>query len=236
MALKLKGSTSGFTAIDAPATAGDNTLVLPANNGSASQYLQTDGSGGLSWQTVTTGQILQVQTVTYREYQSYTMNNSGIITNNGTDMAGFDATVLDLTITPASTNSRILLLCNISSGSIGNNYGVMRLKRGINGATPSLYTQNTGAMSATANLNGAQHQIGTHGVTVLNSEQHRLTKVDTVFVDEPSTTDEVVYRFNFLIETDGSSNTWYLNRVYYQNNDYGSTSAISTVTALEIAS
>lgn len=53
MALKLKGSTSGFTAIDAPAVAGDNTLVLPANNGSASQFLQTNGSGVLSWQTVT---------------------------------------------------------------------------------------------------------------------------------------------------------------------------------------
>jgi len=52
MALKLKGSTSGFTAIDAPAVAGDNTLVLPADNGSASQYLQTNGSGVLSWQTV----------------------------------------------------------------------------------------------------------------------------------------------------------------------------------------
>ena len=53
MALKLKGSTSGFTAIDAPAVAGDNTLVLPDGNGTSGQYLQTDGSGGLSWQTVT---------------------------------------------------------------------------------------------------------------------------------------------------------------------------------------
>ena len=53
MALKLKGSTSGFTAIDAPAVAGDNTLVLPGGNGTSGQYLQTDGAGGLSWQTVT---------------------------------------------------------------------------------------------------------------------------------------------------------------------------------------
>jgi len=52
MALKLKGSTSGFTAIDAPAVAGDNTLVLPGGNGTSGQYLQTDGSGVLSWQTV----------------------------------------------------------------------------------------------------------------------------------------------------------------------------------------
>jgi len=53
MALKLKGSTSGFTAIDAPAVAGDNTLVLPGGNGTSGQYLQTDGAGALSWATVT---------------------------------------------------------------------------------------------------------------------------------------------------------------------------------------
>jgi len=53
MALKLKGSTSGFTAIDAPAVAGDNTLVLPGGNGTSGQYLQTNGSGTLSWATVT---------------------------------------------------------------------------------------------------------------------------------------------------------------------------------------
>ncbi len=49
MTLKLNGSSSGYTAIDAPAAAGSNTLVLPANNGSAGQILQTDGSGNLTW-------------------------------------------------------------------------------------------------------------------------------------------------------------------------------------------
>tara|TARA_Y100001951_G_C11258949_1_gene251263 strand:- start:349 stop:963 length:615 start_codon:yes stop_codon:yes gene_type:complete len=49
MTLKLNGSSSGYTAIDAPAAAGSNTLVLPANNGSANQVLKTDGSGNLAW-------------------------------------------------------------------------------------------------------------------------------------------------------------------------------------------
>ena len=49
MTLKLNGSTSGYTAIDAPAAAGSNTLVLPTTNGSAGQVLQTDGNGNLSW-------------------------------------------------------------------------------------------------------------------------------------------------------------------------------------------
>jgi len=49
MTLKLNGSSSGYTAINAPAAAGSNTLVLPADNGSANEVLKTDGSGNLDW-------------------------------------------------------------------------------------------------------------------------------------------------------------------------------------------
>ena len=55
MALRLNGATSGFVELNAPATAGSNTLVLPNGNGTNGQYLQTNGSGGLSWQTVPAG-------------------------------------------------------------------------------------------------------------------------------------------------------------------------------------
>ena len=49
MTLRLNGSTSGYTGIDAPAVAGSNTLVLPTGNGSADQALVTNGSGTLSF-------------------------------------------------------------------------------------------------------------------------------------------------------------------------------------------
>lgn len=49
MTLRLNGSTSGYTEIDAPAVAGSNTLVLPGGNGTAGQVLTTNGSGTLSW-------------------------------------------------------------------------------------------------------------------------------------------------------------------------------------------
>ena len=49
MTLKLNGSSSGYTAIDAPAAAGSNTLVLPADNGSNGEFLKTNGSGTLDW-------------------------------------------------------------------------------------------------------------------------------------------------------------------------------------------
>jgi len=49
MSLRLNGSTSGYVEIDAPATAGSNTLTLPDGNGTANHSLVNDGSGNLSW-------------------------------------------------------------------------------------------------------------------------------------------------------------------------------------------
>ena len=53
--IKLNGASSGYTEIVAAAGSGSTTFVLPANGGSASQYLQTDGTGVLSWASVAAG-------------------------------------------------------------------------------------------------------------------------------------------------------------------------------------
>jgi hypothetical protein len=47
--VRLNGSTSGYTELDAPAVAGSNTLVLPTGNGTADQVIATNGSGTLSF-------------------------------------------------------------------------------------------------------------------------------------------------------------------------------------------
>jgi hypothetical protein len=46
MTLRLNGSSSGYTEIDAPAAAGSNTLTLPTSNGSAEQFLKNSGTAG----------------------------------------------------------------------------------------------------------------------------------------------------------------------------------------------
>ena len=51
--LRLYGASSGYSDIIAAAGSASTTFTLPANGGSSGQYLQTNGSGGLSWQTVT---------------------------------------------------------------------------------------------------------------------------------------------------------------------------------------
>jgi hypothetical protein len=46
MTLRLNGSTSGFTEIDAPAVAGSNTITLPTGAGSANQILRNGATAG----------------------------------------------------------------------------------------------------------------------------------------------------------------------------------------------
>ena len=81
MSLRLNGSTSGYVELDAPATAGSNTLTLPDGNGSSGQYLQTNGSGVLSWQTVATPTIA---------FESYAIiaDQKAAGTNGGTFTSG----------------------------------------------------------------------------------------------------------------------------------------------------
>jgi hypothetical protein len=48
----MKGATSGTVTLATNAVAGTYTLTLPATDGTASQFLQTDGDGILSWTTI----------------------------------------------------------------------------------------------------------------------------------------------------------------------------------------
>lgn len=116
MPLKLNGSTSGFVALDAPAAAGSNTLVLPTGNGSNGQVLTTNGSGTLSWAGA--GKILQVVNATY---STETSSSSSTYADTG----------LTATITPTSSSSKVLVLANQAgiAKTSGNTYIFLRLLR-----------------------------------------------------------------------------------------------------------
>ena len=77
------------------------TFTLPAADGTAGQYMKTDGSGALSFGTVTIpagGKILQVlQTV---KTDTFTTTSTSFV----------DVTGLSVSITPATTSSKILIL------------------------------------------------------------------------------------------------------------------------------
>lgn len=86
--LKFKGITSGSVTITPSDAAGVWTLTLPANDGSSGQYLQTDGSGVTSWQTVSSTPTITVGSTVV------TSGTSGAIPFNSAGVYGEDATQL----------------------------------------------------------------------------------------------------------------------------------------------
>jgi hypothetical protein len=88
--IKLQGDTSGELTISAPAVAGTNTLTLPASTGTV-----------LTDTAPKAGNILQV-------VQGRTKT---LVT---TSSASFVDIGLEATITPSSTSSKILVICNVA--------------------------------------------------------------------------------------------------------------------------
>lgn len=109
MTLRLNGSTSGYVEIDAPATAGSNTLVLPTGNGSSGQVLSTNGSGALSWATP----LAQGSVIT---------SGTAVASTSGTaiDFTGIPSWVKRITVmfNGVSTSGTSIQLVQIGSGSI----------------------------------------------------------------------------------------------------------------------
>ena len=113
-------------------------------------------------------------------------------------------------------------------------YGVMRLKRGIGGATPT-FSSSDSWMSAVNSVPGTNAQMGSY-ITTQNWSDWAPTPIHFQFMDSPATTSNVTYRFNIMMEMDGpGSATIYLNRALYNSNDYGATTGVSCVTLMEVA-
>ena len=104
MTIKLNGSTAGSVALDAPASTTGNADInfkLPVADGSADQVMKTNGSGQLSFATLTTGKLLQV-------VSNSTQTRTTASSNTGT----FFTSSLTADITPSSTNSKIFVLAS----------------------------------------------------------------------------------------------------------------------------
>ena len=115
--VKLFGSTSGDVTIKPAAVAGTATVFqLPATNGTSGQYLQTNGSGVTSWQTVSGGGTpggadTQVQ---FNSAGSFG-GDAGFIWNNTNKQLSLIDTAL--TTTPSLTTGA--LLENTTAATVG---------------------------------------------------------------------------------------------------------------------
>ena len=65
--------------------------------------------------TFPAGHVVQTVQTLYRDIVSFTAETAGGMSNYGDSRAGYDVTVLDSTITPSATSSKILIICLILS-------------------------------------------------------------------------------------------------------------------------
>jgi len=153
MSIRLNGSTSGYTEIDAPAVAGSNTLVLPTGNGSADQALVTNGSGTLSF--ADRGRMVLA-----------TAQNS--TSGTSIDFTSIPSWVKRVTVmfNGVSTNGASNLLVQIGAGSITSS-GYVSVSA-YTGASTGGTTSTSGYVITTA-AGAANNQTGSLVLTLIGS-------------------------------------------------------------------
>lgn len=105
MTLRLNGSSSGFTEIDAPAAAGSNTITLPTSNGSANQVLRNGSTPG-TLEFADGGKLVQFKSAEYTTRTSVTtafpFDDTVPQNTEGTE-------IITLPITPESTSNKLAI-------------------------------------------------------------------------------------------------------------------------------
>jgi len=115
--IKLTADSGGGTVSwKAPATTTSNAavqLTLPQNDGDASQYLQTNGSGVLTWAAAGGGKLLK------HDVHTYTTTTNISSTYAKTDIPGSS-----FSYTPVSASSKLIVVAttNVYSMAADNNY------------------------------------------------------------------------------------------------------------------
>ena len=158
MTAKIKlnaASGGGSVSLKAPSTTTSNAAVelqLPVADGSAGQYIKTDGSGVLAFATLAaSGKLGQIVT------QIYESGGSSVSTSS----TSFVDTGMTLSITPSNTNSKIFIL-GIANGHRCTNTdanAIINIKRAVaGGSTDNLSGQNLG-IAHTYNTNALTSPI-----------------------------------------------------------------------------
>ena len=220
MTLKLNGSSSGSVSIDAPASTtggADVTLTLPVNDGDANQFLQTNGSGVLSF-AAAAGNILQVKQTRKKD----TVTNS-------VAHSTWETLELSGSITPASASNTIRVQMVANVGQSSTHFSGYSIYREINGG-------------AAAQLTGYLGDADGNRTRTAQSSHHNPANQDNQvildYLDDISswTSGAITYTLYGFHGEHASAVTMYLNRQNYDNNHQQVSRPMSTVTLTEIAS
>jgi hypothetical protein len=212
--LRLYDGSSNYWSIAVPAMAANYTLTLPADDGTANQALITDGSGTLSWGTVTATAHGSDTYVQFNDGGSALGSDAGFTWNKTTDRltlgssGGATTGTLDLyytgttyaaTITPNASMSgdvTITLPSNTSTliGSGSNTFTGAQILSGVNPADGSLDSLTLGGSAVTL---GAFNGSDTFRGIYLNytNANHTGTGNTVALIDIPAITGDTNSNF-----------------------------------------
>lgn len=214
MTAKIKlnaASGGGSVSLQAPSTTTSNAAVelqLPVADGSANQFIKTDGSGNLSFAEAGGGKILQV--VSTEKSDAFSTTSTSF-----TDVTGMSAS-----LTPSSTNSKILLIGNFSHSSTAAS--LIKMFRDIGGGGYSGIAVGDTSGNRTTTFAGSAPYLSIGGETMLSQ--------NAVFLDSPNTTSAVTYK----LQARAISGTIYINRPTSTANTAGQARSRSSITLLEV--
>ena len=221
MTLRLNGSSSGYVELDVPAAAGSHTLTLPDGGGSSGQYLQTNGSGALSWATVSTG-LLQTQQTVVTTQTSFSTAPSGL-------GQWFDVPSMSINVTTTAANSKIILNAFVF-GEHTDNEAEKAFK----------IVRTVGATSTNLSATGSSARPGVWAMmtTGWNSADNTNTPSSTPlnsYIDEPNQASGTTITYKVQVWSHNAGSTFYLNRTVNNTDHPYSELGWSYINLMEVA-
>lgn len=207
-------------------SSGASEFTLPTSDGTTGQFMKTDGSGVLSFETVDTsiadGSITAAKLASgvggkIVNYES-TIKTS---TASTTSQSFVDISGMSVTINVSNSNHKVLVVCFVGTCA-GHDAHYIALTYGNNtsilGGDAASGRESCASGGYSGGSSTGEGYYGTNGVTYVK-------------LDEPATTGNVTYKLRFR-GNDG--NTIYFNRNSSDSGQYGVRTA-STITAIELA-
>ena len=208
--ISLKHSGGNVVSLNAPTNApgsADVAFKLPNADGSAGQFMKTDGSGNLSFAAAGGGgKILQLKSTTKTDH--FTHNTTTV-----TDITG-----LSVSITASSASNQIFIIADIFMSGGANTYAGFRLLR------------DTTAIRQTTAIDGTDNRfMGTIGS---HTDQSRYVRsVGLNFLDTPGDTNPHTYKI--AVATLYGSTLVHINRTGDTDNLLYPQAGSSTITVME---
>ena len=219
MTAKIKlnaASGGGSVSLKAPSTTTSNAAVelqLPVADGSADQFIKTDGSGNLAFAAAGGGKVLNYLDATKSDTQT-------TLSTSFTDITG-----LSVTLTPASSASKFLVMYSVFAGASQNVYAIhLQLVKVVGGTTSDIHK---GDANGSRGRYTAQHwsELGSY-------DQFNSTVLAGQVIHAPSTTSAVTFKIQF--KTNNANYYAFINRMEADNDSVAYGRNVSNITVMEL--